>query len=1618
MADLTPDTHQISHLPEVEAAQDYYGLRSLGIKLLSKLGTEIWTDFNVHDPGITMLETLTYAITDLGFRTAFPIADILADLSVAQLEQSEFHTAGQILPSNPVTVLDFRKLLIDQDGVSNAWISEGDPFVGIKGLRKIVIQPTDAQLDLKGKEALRKAVANSFWAHRNLGETLESVHLLRPEPIVLRLQIIVSASSQPETVLAGALIAIDQLLQSAVSFLNLDQMTAQADGDMTSVFEGPLLTHGFIPDTSLQPQVEVADPEAMIKCILGIDGLESVVRLEIMPQFIQVGPGNKRVLQQPNADGTLDLFPGFYPILDPTLNKYEFKVIQGRKPYAVDMQALSHEITRLKALQPASKNAPQAIDLPIPQGKNRDLSHYYTVQYDLPSVYNMGPNPGILSTSAPVAQLRGYLILFDQVLANYLSQLAKLSQLFSWDASVQRTYFFQGLEQALADFTQMLVGTPILGTAPPTHQQADALRAGLARYYERLGALRESRAEFLQRRTLFLDHLLARLGRSLESYVQRLPQGDPEQRPQFYIDTAQRFLADYPSLSADRGNGGNPLTGASLEDALPGLQNTLEAILGLPAWDAQDADAYSRFQLEPGAVEIQHAFEGLFRIRTDDGTPIRMPHLVSLGIDRRTYRLMQVPEQPGIFSISLIPTVLQGEPGECFTFVNTFSDTEAVEAAIQQSLARFQAFSRASERIYVIDHSLLRPAPDAPVHGLEILDDQQKPLLNTKDWFPVWALESVQDLDASNSTIDYLGGGGTPVSSPPSSPPEGLGESPPSSSPPAPAPLEGPTSFVFQLYAWQNGQPFPVFPPNGSVLAGGFAVGSPTVTAVYPSQAFFAYLNGFYSKLIASPLALGQALALDFQTDALPDDWVSSGKSEMLEEWGQYGLYQALVQWQADYGPFSSFEAALTSALAMPPAQGEATASPPATDTERALLVGLIRTNYPSSVYQATDFSTQLQADLATLPPASTTFNLNARAYLATAGRALGTCYLATYFPDLQLEQLGEALTYALGLQDPPTLESSLEEFVGNYLAETLTTQTSTPADSQSVLHDLLHGQRSPDDAPFQDTIAGNGWTLWTNWIASRCLQSDSPLAVQKAMLSIYLAVHPQLPSLLESADSLSALVSAQIVAQVGSPPVQPSNTFSAAVMRPADAQLDILPAAQMPPSLEDTLKTAMMQACTFYVQHHLSQPGGGGAQGAAIRQALGLDSTGKPESIWQLGDQALHHYLQTHFPNGLPDATTIGSKLQQLLHPTPGQDPALPSIGAFHLTDFLQKTLSSPQAAAQPPGEYLRGLLNKAIAAQPPANTGANDGSSLGGLLSGWLHNLTHPAGPTTSPPPDTHSALGAINLASLVGKLLPPPWNSAVALLQKVGLFQHPIHLSALPGEIVNSLRNAGHSFMQTYMASRFRWQLTHAGALGNAAKSIVPASPGITPGTQPFPPPPPVRYGISLRYRIHDVPVYLESARLLASEKDALDQIQALQKRIPQFKSGDLGFETLFRSMTYLPPALTSLVGTALNWRDLYSCKVSVLVPDWPARFQEPGFREQLAQIVEEESPAHFQTHCLWLSKQAMQVFEPSYTAWMGVALQDAARYFYNEKILDFILEETAASVAAKLADDSHG
>jgi hypothetical protein len=110
-------------------AEDYTGMRKQGFSAIEKLGSDIWTEYNNSDPGITILEAVCYAITDLAYRTGFEIKDLLAPENLTgDTWKNIFYTARQILHNNPLTINDYRKLIIDVEGVRNAWVEPSKDY--------------------------------------------------------------------------------------------------------------------------------------------------------------------------------------------------------------------------------------------------------------------------------------------------------------------------------------------------------------------------------------------------------------------------------------------------------------------------------------------------------------------------------------------------------------------------------------------------------------------------------------------------------------------------------------------------------------------------------------------------------------------------------------------------------------------------------------------------------------------------------------------------------------------------------------------------------------------------------------------------------------------------------------------------------------------------------------------------------------------------------------------------------------------------------------------------------------------------------------------------------------------------------------------------------------------------------------------------------------------------------------------------------------------------------------------------------------------------------------------------------------------------------------------------
>lgn len=547
--------------PFEHLALDYAALRAEGLRLLGRLGGQQWTDFNAHDPGVTILEQLCYALTDLAYRANHPIADLLAGSDVAVALPGP----ADILTSDPVTAVDLRKLVLDIDGIGNAWVEDpAEPELAVyyhQGSRELRLQADPTDLDarpvrlaglhrvllqtgdrLSSDRALSE-VATRVHARRGLGEDF-TLALLTTHEVWIGAKIEVGPIEDPVAVVADVMDRIEAYLAPRVDFTGWDDARA-AGWRSDRLFEGPALAGGFVLGDlpGLRRTVRASD---LLHTITDVPAVRAV-------RSLAMASSSNATREQ----WSLTIPPGQVATL---ATGSELILLRAGLQVRVDPAAVQALRDERKIAAHARTHAHDPRDLrPVP-GRDRDLARYHSIQRQLPAVYGVGPL-GLPASATPerraqARQLEAYLLLFDQLLADAFAQLAGVKSLLSPETAPDvRTYFAQPVED------------PELRLDGLVRQPPDEHRAWLE------GAV--DPGDSLDRRKRFLAHLLARFAEQLGDHSQI---GERAGDDRALIADREAFLQQYPALSRARGSGDDLLA----DDLRPsGFATRLRLKLGL-----------------------------------------------------------------------------------------------------------------------------------------------------------------------------------------------------------------------------------------------------------------------------------------------------------------------------------------------------------------------------------------------------------------------------------------------------------------------------------------------------------------------------------------------------------------------------------------------------------------------------------------------------------------------------------------------------------------------------------------------------------------------------------------------------------------------------------------------------------------------------------------------------------------------------------------------------------------------------------------------------------------------------------------------------------------------------
>jgi hypothetical protein len=592
---------------------DFDALRKAGIAMLQALSGEKWTDYNLHDPGVTILEQLCYALTDLAYRSEFAPEDYLAGpFGKIDFARHALHRADAILPSQVLTADDYRKIIYDAiPEVEDVWLTLDDPDLdgNYAGLYRISVQVRESlENDLDGDEQARLAarvkqrVVDVFNQHRNLGEDIREVVVIGTQPVFLLGDIQIHSLRDPAEIFADIYF---RCAQQMVSGFRVERFVdAHASGTpLETMLSGPLTVHGRVVDTRADAPGSAIPIVRLVSVVQAVDGVTQVQHLALCDE-------NGQRVQSDSVGGTAWRlrFPEKAQSAFLRLHFASGAVAHYQTPTSAQSTHLQTAkaqvilddarvaLRKVRFEFDAVRNTPQPLEqvVPAPDGVQRPLREYYSIQHQFPAIYGINrdgvPSSAPLKHKVSAHQLKAYLFLAEQLMANYLENLQAIPQVFSID-DVQQTYFSQMLDnRALPDIENLYVDTP----AP--------IGVMLARIVARIDKPED-------RRSRLIDVLLAMYGEQFsQSSLRRFIDYEDRHAMRSVVDNKLTFLRHIATLTRDRATAFDYTKGTTRDDGrlnLAGICAKIAILLGLPPMPSHRELSHRlrHYQLRPSAAD-------------------------------------------------------------------------------------------------------------------------------------------------------------------------------------------------------------------------------------------------------------------------------------------------------------------------------------------------------------------------------------------------------------------------------------------------------------------------------------------------------------------------------------------------------------------------------------------------------------------------------------------------------------------------------------------------------------------------------------------------------------------------------------------------------------------------------------------------------------------------------------------------------------------------------------------------------------------------------------------------------------------------------------------------------
>ncbi|SEB37442.1 hypothetical protein SAMN04489761_0254 [Tenacibaculum sp. MAR_2009_124] len=583
-----------NHIKDIQlpTIMDFNALKEEGLKFIQEGSGLEWTNFNPSDPGITILDQLCFALTELGYCMNFSIKDILTDRKGALVMENQFFQPDTILTTSAITGNDYIKLIVDAipqvENVIIETVNTGLSFLG--GIYQVYLAVDSKNKTEENLKNIYIATHIQLNTNRNLQELFITPKILTVKVYNTHCQVQFEEHVNRNDITAKINQAIREFVFPSVIQTGYDKLVSEGENS-NSVFNGPKLKNGWVKSGSIGGKKNTIYAFEISQLIESIEG---IIRVDDFC-FYDSDSSEQKYMVTSDIEELLVI-----NFTRESTKKFE-KVLNNEHHINQSIVSYLNDITTKIDPNNEVESAKLTPDLPI--GKYRDIQSYYSIQNTMPDAFKVGENSLDESSSkfqvAQSRQLKGYLTLFDQVLTNQFAQLANAHQLFSFKNSISGTpfdrenyynkqdkfeklhqkypvpyesfsptYFYQSLYDSVSDIRPLLkhnkefnFSNEVISASELEHDSWEEYKEDpYNSYIWGVKAIVEDDDDNLQRRNKILDHLLARHGES-PLYINNLCNTSILTGNIFKdrVIVKSSYLQNYQKLSYNRAKGYNYL---------------------------------------------------------------------------------------------------------------------------------------------------------------------------------------------------------------------------------------------------------------------------------------------------------------------------------------------------------------------------------------------------------------------------------------------------------------------------------------------------------------------------------------------------------------------------------------------------------------------------------------------------------------------------------------------------------------------------------------------------------------------------------------------------------------------------------------------------------------------------------------------------------------------------------------------------------------------------------------------------------------------------------------------------------------------------------------------------